>query len=134
MELNQLGTEFVYEFFRTLPALHGGLKLVSWLKRNRIPFTVLSAPLRGNEEASIQGKREWLDKYNPGTSSRAIFTGEKFHFARRGGQSNVLVDDFKKYINAWREAGGTGILYRDHNVDGVIEQLAQIYGVDHAAQ
>lgn len=129
VELNARGPKFVYEFFRTLPPLHGGLKLISWVKRNQIPFTVLSAPLRGNEQASIDGKREWLDKYNPGTSGSAIFTGEKFHYARKGGQSNVLVDDFKKYINAWREAGGISILYRDNNVDEVIGRLAKIYGI-----
>ena len=129
VELNARGPEFVYEFFRTLPALHSGLELVSWLKRNHIPFTVLSAPLRGNEEASIQGKREWLDKYNPGTAASAIFTGEKFHYARRGGQPNILIDDFKKYINAWREAGGIAILYRDDRVADVIAQLARIYKI-----
>lgn len=130
VQLNARGPEFVYEFFRTLPPLHGGLELISWLKRNRIPFTVLSAPLRGNEQASIDGKREWLDKYNPGTSGSAIFTGEKFHYATRGGHANVLVDDFKKYIGAWRQAGGTGILYRDNNVDSVIQELSRIYDVD----
>jgi len=134
VELNARGPEFVYRFFRTLPPLHGGLELVSWLKRNQIPFTVLSAPLRGNEAASIEGKREWLDKYNPGASGSAIFTGEKFHYARRGGQANVLVDDFKKYIGAWRDAGGIGILYRDNQVDQVIEQLARIYGTNDAAK
>lgn len=132
-EINARGARFVHEFFRTLPALQGGLELVSWIKRNQIPFTVLSAPLRGNEAASIAGKREWLDKYNPGTSNTAIFTGEKYQFAQRGGQPNVLVDDFKKYVNAWREAGGTGILYRDNQVDSVIDQLSKIYQVgDHA--
>jgi hypothetical protein len=133
VELNARGPEFVYEFFRTLPALQGGLKLISWLRRNHIPFTVLSAPLRGNESASIAGKREWLDRYNPGTSGSAIFTGEKFHYARAGGDANVLVDDFKKYVNAWRDAGGIGILYRDNQVDSVINRLSQIYQVGDRA-
>lgn len=133
-EINARGPEFVYEFFRTLPVMPGGQRLVNWIRQNHIPFTVLSAPLRGNEEASIRGKREWLDKYNPGTSSQAIFTGEKYQFAQRGGQPNVLVDDFKKYVGAWQAAGGVGILYRDSEVDSVIDQLAQIYGVGHAAQ
>jgi 5'(3')-deoxyribonucleotidase len=127
-ELNAKGSEFVYNFFKNLPPLHGGLELVSWLKKNKILFTVLSAPLYGNEEASIAGKKVWLDRYNPGTSTTAIFTSEKYQFALRGGQSNILVDDFKKYINAWRDAGGIGILYRDHQVADVIEILKDIYG------
>lgn len=125
--LNQRGPEFIEKFFATLPVLPGGSKLVRWLKTNGIPFTVLSAPLRGNPEASIAGKRQWLDQHNPGTSSTAIFTGMKERFARRNGQPAVLVDDHKKYIERWREAGGTAILYREHSVDGVIQQLAEIY-------
>ena len=127
-EISAKGPKFVYEFFKNLPPLHGGLELVSWLKRNKIPFRVLSAPLYGNEEASIAGKRDWLDKYNPGTSNNAIFTSEKFHYAVTNNQPNILIDDFKKYINAWKTAGGIGILYRDHLVSEVIDTLSHIYG------
>lgn len=129
-ELNKEGPEFVYEFFATLPTLPGGQKLIRWIKSNNIPFTVLSAPLRGNEEASIRGKKYWLDRHNAGTSDSAIFTGEKQVLATKGGRPNVLVDDFKKYIGNWQAAGGIGILYRDANVDSVIQQLAKIYGID----
>jgi hypothetical protein len=132
LDLNARGPEFVYEFFRDLQPLPGGQKLIGWLRQNHIPFTVLSAPLRENREASIAGKREWLERYNPGTADSAIFTGEKFHYATQAGQPNVLVDDFKKYIGAWRKAGGMGILYRDNNVESVIAELARIYGVDQA--
>ena len=129
-ELNKEGPEFVYKFFATLPTLPGGQKLLQWVKSNNIPFTVLSAPLRGNEEASIKGKKYWLDRHNAGTSNSAIFTGEKQVLATRGGRPNVLVDDFKKYIGNWQAAGGIGILYRDANVDSVIQQLAKIYDVN----
>jgi len=128
-ELSAEGPEFIERYFATLPTLPGGQRLISWLRQNRIPFTVLSAPLRGMHEPSIAGKRTWLDQHNPGTSADAIFTGTKERYATRGGQPNVLVDDFKKYINAWTQAGGLGILYRDSDVDGVIRQLAEIYQV-----
>lgn len=127
--LNQRGPKFIEHFFATLPVLPGGAKLVRWLKDNGVPFTVLSAPLRGNHEASIAGKRQWLDQHNAGTSGTAIFTGMKERFAHRNGQPAVLVDDHKKYIERWREAGGTAILYREHSVDDVIDQLAKIYQV-----
>jgi hypothetical protein len=129
-ELNKEGPEFVYKFFATLPTLPGGQKLLQWVKSNNIPFTVLSAPMRDNEAASIKGKRYWLDRHNPGTSGSAVFTGEKQVLATRGGQPNVLVDDFKKYIGNWQAAGGIGILYRDANVDAVIQQLAKIYDIN----
>lgn len=124
-ELNKEGPDFIAQFFATLPVLPGGHKLIAWLKSNNIPFSVLSAPLRGNEAASIAGKKYWLSRHNPGVAAQ--FTAEKQQFAQRQGQPAVLVDDFKKYINAWREAGGIGILYRDANVDAVIDQLSQIY-------
>ena len=133
-ELSAQGPEFVEEFFATLPTLPGGQRLLAWLARNQIPFTVLSAPLRGMEQASIAGKRTWLDAHNPGTSGSAIFTGDKARMATTGGQPNVLVDDFKKYVNAWQQAGGIGLLYRDGNADDVIRQLARIYRVDLAEQ
>ena len=84
--LNQKGPEFVQRFFSTLPVLPGGQRLINWVKANGIPFTVLSAPLRNNHEASIAGKRTWLDRHNPGTSADAIFTGQKERLAQHGGQ------------------------------------------------
>lgn len=128
-ELSAEGPEFIERYFATLPTLPGGQRLIRWLRQNKIPFTVLSAPLRGMHQPSIAGKRTWLDAHNPGTSADAIFTGTKERYATSGGQPNVLVDDFKKYINAWTAAGGIGILYRDSDVASVIQELAKIYGV-----
>lgn len=128
-ELSAEGPEFIERFFATLPTLPGGQRLIAWLRANQIPFTVLSAPLRGMHGPSIAGKQTWLDAHNPGTAGSAIFTGDKARMATRGGQSNVLVDDFKKYVSAWREAGGIGILYRDSDVGSVIQQLSKIYGI-----
>lgn len=128
-DLNRRGTDFIEEFFATLPVLPGGQRLVTWLKANNVPFTVLSAPLRDNHEASIRGKLRWLDQHNPGTSATAIFDGMKERFACRGGVPAVLVDDHKKYIERWNAAGGTALLYREHSVDAVIGSLAEIYRV-----
>lgn len=126
-ELNKEGPEFIAKFFATLPVLPGGQRLIQWLKDNKIPFTVLSAPLRGNEAASIAGKKYWLTQHNPGVA--AEFTSEKQQYAQHHGRPAVLVDDFKKYVNAWKDAGGIGILYRDANVQEVIRTLSKIYGI-----
>lgn len=118
----------VYKFFRELPLLPEGKKLIQWLKTNKIPFTVLSAPLTGPySKYSIKGKKDWLDQYNPGTSQDAIFTGDKFLYATKNGEPNVLVDDFGKYINAWREAGGIGVQHQEGMLSSTISQLEKIY-------
>ena len=129
LRLANSGSDSVENFFATLEPLAGGQRIVEWLKQHNIPFTVLSAPLRKEGEASIRGKRTWLDRYNPGTSGSAIFTSAKYKYAKKGGQANVLVDDFGKYINEWQKAGGIAVKHEDHNTDATIKQLAEIYGV-----
>lgn len=123
----------VYDFFKNLEPLPGGMKVVSWLRKNKIPFTVLSAPLRGPYyEASIRAKKDWLDKYNPGTSKNAIFTSSKYNYATTNGNPNVLVDDFGKYLNAWHDAGGIAVKHEDEYEDRnsgykTISMLEKIY-------
>lgn len=128
-ELTSEGPEFVEQFFANLEPLPNFISLYKWLKDNKIPYTILSAPLRGNNEASARGKVEWLEKYHPGYAryGQPIFRGDKERMATKGGTNNILVDDHKKNIEAWDSAGGIGILYRDNNVENTIQQLEQIY-------
>ena len=118
----------VYKFFRDLNPLPGGLKIISWLHKNKSPFTVLSAPLRGPYSGtSIKAKKDWLDQYNPGTSNDAIFTSEKFRHAKTDGRPNVLVDDYGKYLNAWKEAGGIAVKHENEATEQTIQALEEIY-------
>jgi hypothetical protein len=135
-EINQLAhssDKEVYDFFYKLAPLSGGLKVISWLRKNNIPYTVLSAPLRGPyADASKRAKRDWLDKHHSGSSSSAIFTGNKQKYAMQGGQPNVLIDDFGKYLNAWKEAGGIAVKHEDQYEDPdtgnhTIEKLEKIF-------
>jgi 5'(3')-deoxyribonucleotidase len=127
-DLTNRGPEFVKRFFATLPVLPNFHVLLEWLKNNHIPYTILSAPLRDNHEASIAGKKYWLDQHHPGVSNNAIFTGVKEKYATsKNGQPNVLVDDHKKYISRWEEKGGIGVLHRDNNVEATINALEKIY-------
>jgi 5'(3')-deoxyribonucleotidase len=125
--LSLKGPESVYELFRNLKPLPGGQVIIRWLHDNKIPFTVLSAPLRNEQEASKQGKRDWLDQYNPGTSQNAIFTKRKFQYAVTDGQPNVLVDDFNYYLRSWADAGGIAVKHSDSSTDHTIKQLIKIY-------
>lgn len=133
-QLAHSSTEEVYDFFRNLEPLSGGMLVVKYLKRHNIPFTVLSAPLFGPYgQACIQAKKDWLDEFNPGTSSSAIFTGNKFIYATDGQKNpNVLVDDFGKYLLAWKDAGGIPIKHEDEfespdSGRSTIQKLQRIY-------
>ena len=132
-ELANSSAKQVYDFFKELTPLKGGQKIIHWLRKNSIPFTVLSAPLRGPyANASKQAKRDWLDEFNPGTSGKAIFTSAKFKYAMKDGQPQVLVDDFGPYLQKWRDAGGIAVKHEDeyedpNSADSTIAQLEKIY-------
>lgn len=126
-QLAATGPDSVEAFFRKLKPLSGGQRIITWLKHHSIPFTVLSAPLRGEPDAAIRGKQAWLDEYNPGTSSNAIFTSKKHLYAMQFGTPQVLVDDFGKYIDAWSQAGGIAVKHDDSTTSTTIATLEQIY-------
>ena len=126
-DLNARGPEFIQKFFATLPVLPNFNKLLSFLSDNNIPTTILSAPLRGNHEASIAGKLAWLSKHNPSMKDGALFRTDKERLAMKGGHPNVLVDDHKDNIRRWEAAGGIGVLYRDENPELALDKLRKIY-------
>ena len=116
------------DFFANLDMLPGGKVLITWLQKNNIPFSILSAPLSGdNKSDSIEGKRIWLKSHGLG-SVPAIFTSDKQDYAMSNGVPNILIDDFGKNITAWKKQGGIGIKYDDAN--DVIGKLHQILGVE----
>lgn len=129
-ELAKSSEKKVYDFFFQLEMLPGGLVLIEYLKRNNISYTILSAPLRGVfSHVSIQAKKDWLDKYHPGTSNTAIFTSKKFNYAFTDGKANVLVDDFGPYLEKWSGAGGISVKHEDENTDTTIRLLDNIYQI-----
>jgi len=106
--------------------LNGFSPILNWIKKNNIPYSILSAPLRGNHKASIAGKKSWLSKHNP-NAKEEIFTGTKEKYAMAGGQPNVLIDDHGKYITRWQSNGGIGIKHTDKNPQATISALEKIY-------
>jgi 5'(3')-deoxyribonucleotidase len=127
-ELASSSPEEVYKFFRELQPLQGGGTVVQWLNQHNIPYTVLSAPLRGPyASASVEAKKDWLDEHNPGATQNAIFTQHKHKYALNGDEPQVLVDDYGKYLNHWSNAGGIAIKHEDNNTQHTISELKKIY-------
>jgi 5'-nucleotidase len=122
------GPEAVYRFFRDLDTLRGGLRVIDWLQEHDIPYTILSAPLRYERQASIMGKREWLDKHHIGASENALFASDKSKYATDSqGRPNVLIDDFGKNTVPWDEAGGIAIKHDPFDEGPTITALEKIY-------
>lgn len=118
----------VYDFFKNLKPLPGGQKIINWIKHYNIPYTVLSAPLRGPyADASIRGKKAWLDTWYPGSSKTAVFTQSKHDYAIHNGVPNVLVDDYGKYLEPWQNAGGIAIKHDDDETDQTLAALIATY-------
>jgi 5'(3')-deoxyribonucleotidase len=114
------------DFFANLGMLEGGKKVLEYLNKNNIPFTILSSPLRGErKEDSIEGKRIWLKKHGLGSVPQ-IFTHDKAAYAKTNGVPNILIDDFGKNISAWKKAGGIGIKHDDASYLATIAQLHDI--------
>ena len=114
------------DFFANLELLPGGKKILDYLQKNSIPFTILSAPLKGEKkEDSIEGKRIWLKNHGLGSIPQ-IFTHEKYHYAVTNGVKNILIDDWKKNISDWKKAGGIGIKHDDSAYLATIAQLHDI--------
>jgi hypothetical protein len=139
-EINRLAhssPKIVREFFANLKPLSSGLKIVNWLNSNNIPYTILSAPLRGPyAKASIMGKMEWLQKHTPRAVKGAIFKHDKHQHAKDGGRPNILIDDYGKKIKAWEQAGGIGIKHEDQYevpdaAERTINRLKEIFKKDN---
>ena len=128
-ELANSTPEQVYDFFRNLRLLKGGKQIIDWVKQHNIPYTVLSAPLRGPyADVSKQAKRDWLDEHNPGSSEGAIFTSQKHKYAMTHGVQYVLVDDFGPYIEKWTNAGGIPVKHEDEAEvpDAAIDTISKL--------
>jgi len=100
---------------------------------NYVDWRILSAPLRSSgvdpkdsRKASEIGKKDWLAA-NLGweIARKAIFEPNKWKWANYGHQPAVLIDDTPKKIDAFKQAGGIGLLYTDLN--SVMPQLKQIF-------
>lgn len=133
VELANSSPQEVYDFFADLKQLPGGKKIVNWLNSNNIPYTILSAPLRGPYAASsVEGKKAWLAKYTPDVVSTALFAHDKHEHALDGGRPNILIDDYHKKITAWNQAGGIGIKHEDETkvpgaAERTIKRLEEIF-------
>tara|TARA_Y100000310_G_scaffold75263_1_gene71522 strand:- start:748 stop:1251 length:504 start_codon:yes stop_codon:yes gene_type:complete len=118
------------DFFSTLPKFSTADQLISTVKHfTGGRFSILSAPLRGDNENSEKHKRIWIND-NIEKPNEIIITGRKESFAkdRKTGMPNILIDDRRENTSRWINAGGRGILYQA-NKDTVKEVRVAIFKI-----
>jgi hypothetical protein len=89
-------------------------------------FYLCSHPAKIDREACIRGKLSWIERHISGVYREAYlgvhFPSQKEEFAvGDGGQPNLLIDDFRPYIEAWERRGGVAIRVRSDRFSSLDE-------------
>jgi cytidylate kinase len=92
---------------------------------------ILSSPLKYDREGSAKYKAAWIRDKLKIQPKDMHFTGDKAQFATQpDGTPNILIDDYPKYLNSWKDKGGIGVQYKGHagNIEDVKATLDQHFG------
>lgn len=109
----------VKKFFADLPTF-GPLTnaIVDTVVKIAGGYSICSCPAGIDKAASEAGKREWIQKHLHPAPDEMQFITNKTQVAKdENGKPNVLIDDFPKYIKAWRAAGGIAIEMRTDSLN-----------------
>lgn len=99
-------------FYRNLSLLPGAKEMVSEAYRitGNKP-NILSSPILG-ENSTVNEKIEWVKEHFGDMVDEIIIDTNKGEYA--SSKFDVLIDDRPKYIKAFENAGGTGILHQNY--------------------
>ena len=124
------------DFFNTLepfPTTHQLIRDVHTLTEGN--WSILSTPLKGDEQNSIYWKNRWLDEILDSEELKGIqpvcrfYSHHKHHFAKEKrllkDVPNLLIDDRPHNLRAFVEQGGVGLRYQadESNYDKLITKL-----------
>ncbi len=109
--------------FRNLDPLPDAWKLVDWCLNSGIHTEILTSAGTVNRTIVIKDKIDWIRRYvSPHWIVIPTFNGyQKAAFAHK---KAVLIDDRRRNIDCWTEAGGIGVLHETS--DETIKQLNEI--------
>ena len=107
------------KFWSEMPWVKGSKKLWNYVKDKDV--SILSSPARRLPD-SPKGKQIWIGReLNPTPNLILKRARDKYEYAS---SNSILIDDFKKNIDAWNRAGGIGILFKNSNQ--VIKKLKEL--------
>lgn len=105
------------EFFANLAPYNTNDALLETVIEKFGSFYICSKPTKLGAQACIAGKLSWIEehllpKYQNNIKG-ILFPEKKEIFAiGKNNTPNILIDDYKPYIEAWNNAGGVGIRIR----------------------
>lgn len=104
------------DFFFKLPKYDQADQLIAMVNNmTGGDWYILSSPLKYDREGSAKHKAAWIKKYLNIQPKDMHFTGDKAQFATQpDGTPNILIDDYPKYLNSWKDKGGIGVQYKGH--------------------
>jgi len=100
-------------FFAILPKCRNADALVNLTVKKFGGYNICSSPMRGDHANCEKNKRIWIQQnLNPPPQQILITSHKEKYAVQQDGTPNILVDDRRKNIIAWEEAGGIGIKYQ----------------------
>lgn len=100
------------EFFRSLEPFESMVTVARHLIELGVDVRVLTAT--GNEYSVVAPqKMAWVQEHLGLDKHKVVIVKSGTDKAVWATPNSILVDDTPKVINAWREAGGVGILHKD---------------------
>jgi len=112
-------------FFLNLKPLPDAANLIRGVVKSVGKYSILSSPLQSRVEQSSSEKTQWLQRQLRSNPPQAVlFSHNKEQYAQQSnGTPNILIDDFKTNITLWKARGGIGILYKEGELDRVLQEL-----------
>lgn len=120
-------TKEIDNFFSTLSPMNDAVELAEYVKDiDGYNVKVLTALPRPTDKAVTAGddKTKWIQKHIDSTLEVITVIGGKNKAKYCKSPEDILIDDTQRNIDAWKEAGGIGILHTS-TLD-TIKQLEEI--------
>jgi cytidylate kinase len=128
------GTDFFYK----LPKYEQTDQLIAMVNAaTKGDWYILSSPLKYDREGSAKYKAAWIRDKLKIQPKEMHFMSDKAQFATQpDGTPNILIDDYPKYLNSWKDKGGIGVQYKGHagNIGDVKDTLDKYFSQKEVAE
>jgi len=125
------------DFFSRIPIFPTTIKFLHMVERyTKGRWSILSTPLKGDEENSIKNKNIWLDNlfkyaFDSAFNKKRFYSAHKWKWATLYGEKpNLLIDDRPTNLEEFKERGGLTIRYQanENKLNELENKLIKLFG------